>query len=59
MTRIPLSLREATARLGRQALHAQRLALQHPAQNELMSWESEIPEDIENLLALLEGTDEY
>lgn len=38
---------------GRQALHAKRLELVHPATNELMSWEIDLPEDMTHLIALL------
>ncbi len=37
----------------RQALHAKRLELFHPATGELMSWEVDLPEDIQTLLANL------
>lgn len=38
---------------SRQALHALRLALCHPASGENMSWEAQPPEDMANLLAEL------
>lgn len=34
----------------RQALHAQKLALTHPRTEQILSWESSIPDDMENLL---------
>ncbi|HLF95793.1 MAG TPA: 23S rRNA pseudouridine(1911/1915/1917) synthase RluD [Methylococcaceae bacterium] len=37
----------------RQALHAARLGLAHPATGELMAWEAPLPEDMEHLLAVL------
>ncbi|MBU2825861.1 RNA pseudouridine synthase, partial [Acidithiobacillus ferrooxidans] len=37
----------------RQALHAWRLRLYHPASGELMTWESPLPDDMTELLALL------
>ena len=37
----------------RQALHAARLALVHPASGELLSWEAPLPEDMAELLASL------
>jgi len=37
----------------RQALHAARLALVHPASGELISWEAPLPEDMADLLASL------
>ena len=38
----------------RQALHARRLGLVHPASGEDMSFESPLPEDFRELLAVLE-----
>jgi 23S rRNA pseudouridine1911/1915/1917 synthase len=38
---------------GRQALHAWRLALEHPRTGEAMAWESPLPADLEALLARL------
>lgn len=40
-------------RFTRQALHARRLRLIHPASGELLSWESPVPQDMEDLLDLL------
>lgn len=37
----------------RQALHAARLELQHPATGELMAWEAPIPDDMQALIDLL------
>lgn len=37
----------------RQALHAQRLSLAHPASGENMTWESPMPDDMQNLLKVL------
>jgi 23S rRNA pseudouridine1911/1915/1917 synthase len=42
---------EALAALGRQALHAYLLVLEHPKTGEILRWESPLPED----LVLLEG----
>jgi 23S rRNA pseudouridine1911/1915/1917 synthase len=39
----------------RQALHAVRLALAHPKTGEMMSWNSDLPEDIKQLLQQLQG----
>ncbi len=39
---------------GRQALHAFRLSLVHPASGRQMSWKSPLPEDMVQLLAALE-----
>jgi 23S rRNA pseudouridine1911/1915/1917 synthase len=38
----------------RQALHARVLGLEHPESGEYMEWESELPADMQQLLALLE-----
>ncbi|MDH5547919.1 MAG: 23S rRNA pseudouridine(1911/1915/1917) synthase RluD [Gammaproteobacteria bacterium] len=37
----------------RQALHAQRLGLEHPITGEYMSWESPIPEDLKALISAM------
>lgn len=37
----------------RQALHAKKLELYHPDSGELMSWEIDLPEDMQQLLAVL------
>lgn len=37
----------------RQALHAWKLGLQHPVSGEDMQWEQEIPQDMQELLAIL------
>jgi 23S rRNA pseudouridine1911/1915/1917 synthase len=37
----------------RQALHAIRLTLLHPGSGEEMSWETPLPEDMRQLLAVL------
>ncbi|WP_455233829.1 23S rRNA pseudouridine(1911/1915/1917) synthase RluD [Thiogranum longum] len=46
-------LRNALTGFHRQALHAARLALVHPASGETVSWEAEMPEDFESLLKVL------
>lgn len=38
---------------SRQALHAQKLTLTHPDTDQRVSWEANIPEDMENLLSVL------
>ncbi|MDO6563623.1 23S rRNA pseudouridine(1911/1915/1917) synthase RluD [Amphritea sp. 1_MG-2023] len=43
----------------RQALHAKRLELFHPATGELMSWEVDLPEDMQRLLNSLKKDAEY
>ncbi|MCP5159018.1 MAG: 23S rRNA pseudouridine(1911/1915/1917) synthase RluD [Gammaproteobacteria bacterium] len=43
----------AIQRFRRQALHAERLALMHPATGEWLVWRAEIPADLAELLAIL------
>jgi len=47
------ALPAAALEFPRQALHAVRLALIHPATGEELSWESALPDDISGLLELL------
>lgn len=47
-------MREFLNAFPRQALHATQLALQHPTTGELMEWHSELPEDMDELLAHLD-----
>ena len=47
-------LREILGSFPRQALHAERLGLQHPQTGEWMSWQVELPQDFQQLL---EGID--
>ncbi|MGC3964439.1 MAG: 23S rRNA pseudouridine(1911/1915/1917) synthase RluD [Rhodocyclaceae bacterium] len=44
----------AAAGFGRQALHAFRLGLLHPATGEHMAWEAAMPADMQQLIAALE-----
>lgn len=44
---------KAVQQFPRQALHARRLGLVHPATGEEMSWESPLPEDMRELLAVM------
>jgi len=53
--RLPLPAREALAALGRQALHAYRLAFEHPGTGELLEFESELPADLAALEAALKA----
>ena len=46
---------EVVRRFPRQALHASHLALTHPASSERMTFESELPEDMQCLLQALEA----
>ena len=56
-TRVPkdieVELREALQQFPRQALHATRLTIQHPATGEEISWEAPMPKDMQDLAALL------
>jgi 23S rRNA pseudouridine1911/1915/1917 synthase len=47
-------LLDILARFPRQALHARRLGLEHPASGEEMQFESPLPQDFVDLLAVLE-----
>ncbi len=47
--------REALDALGRQALHAAQLEFQHPASLEQLAFESEIPEDIQDVIDALQA----
>jgi 23S rRNA pseudouridine1911/1915/1917 synthase len=43
-------LRNILTRFPRQALHATRLALEHPVTGEMMEWHAPLPEDMQHLL---------
>ena len=47
-------MREMLKRFRRQALHAQRLSLVHPDTEDIMEWECDLPDDFQQLLAVLE-----
>jgi 23S rRNA pseudouridine1911/1915/1917 synthase len=47
---------KAAAEFHRQALHAQKLALIHPATRQLVGWESALPADMRDLIETLSGT---
>jgi 23S rRNA pseudouridine1911/1915/1917 synthase len=47
--------KEALTALGRQALHAWLLALEHPRTGELLHWEADLPEDLRLLQSALEA----
>ncbi len=51
--RLPEALRDAQQSLGRQALHAQRLKMQHPADGRDIEWSSPLPADLAELQAML------
>jgi len=46
-------LRQALRAFKRQALHASRLGLIHPASEEYMEWTAELPDDMQQLLSVL------
>lgn len=46
----PLALRETLKEFPRQALHAERLAFEHPETGEWMSWQRDMPDDMQQLL---------
>ncbi|MGE0255003.1 MAG: RluA family pseudouridine synthase [Alphaproteobacteria bacterium] len=52
---LPEPARRAVAALGRQALHARKLALDHPASGERLTFDAPIPPDIRQLLDILES----
>lgn len=55
--RCPLQLRDILYGFPRQALHATRLALDHPVTGERMEWEADLPEDMETLLSQIEDVE--
>ncbi len=65
--RLPKGIEEETVsklrNFKRQALHAKKLELWHPATGEQMSWEIDLPDDFKELLEVLiedaEGYEEY
>jgi 23S rRNA pseudouridine1911/1915/1917 synthase len=44
-------MREILSAFPRQALHAERLGLEHPETGEWMDWQVDMPEDMQNLLS--------
>jgi 23S rRNA pseudouridine1911/1915/1917 synthase len=48
-------LQQALRAFPRQALHASKLGLIHPSSGEAISWEIPLPEDMQQLLQLLQG----
>jgi 23S rRNA pseudouridine1911/1915/1917 synthase len=46
-------LKEALKTFNRQALHAKKLTLSHPITGEQMSWKAPLPNDMQDLLAVL------
>lgn len=55
---LPAQDRAAIQAFGRQALHAARLRLVHPATGETLSWEAPVPDDMTTLLTALRAVDE-
>ena len=53
----PVEIATAVGDLGRQALHARRLRLEHPATGESREFEAPLPEDLAGLLAALKKFD--
>lgn len=51
--KIPPEIRPALAHLSRQALHAHRMTLVHPVSGEEMSFEAEMPDDLQTALEIL------
>ena len=51
---LPAAARQALARLGRQALHAESLAFRHPTSGEEMAFTSTLPRDLRDLTSFLE-----
>jgi 23S rRNA pseudouridine1911/1915/1917 synthase len=47
----PLVLRDLLTQFPRQALHAERLGLEHPDTGEWMEWQADMPEDMQQLLS--------
>ena len=47
---VPEQLNESLSTFQRQALHAFRLAFQHPVSNQTISWQIEMPDDMQSLL---------
>jgi 23S rRNA pseudouridine1911/1915/1917 synthase len=46
---LPPAAQEALAALGRQALHAYLLAIEHPSRGEYLEFHSELPDDLDCL----------
>ncbi len=47
------TLRDQISDFRRQALHARRLTLQHPTTGEQLSWQVDLPDDMQSMLTLL------
>lgn len=53
------TLKEALRNFDRQALHAKKITLIHPSTEEEMSWESDLPQDMIDLLEELAASDRH
>jgi len=51
------TLRDAVSKFNRQALHAIKLGLEHPASNEWMEWQIELADDMKQLLEAMRHED--
>lgn len=54
---LALAARRALSELGRQALHAYLLTLEHPSTGEVLTWESPLPADLAHLQVALTATE--
>jgi ribosomal large subunit pseudouridine synthase D (EC 5.4.99.-) len=50
-------LKDALKIFNRQALHAKKLTLTHPISGETLSWKAPLPQDLQDLLKVLEEFD--
>jgi 23S rRNA pseudouridine1911/1915/1917 synthase len=50
-------LRDSVSQFNRQALHAIKLGLMHPATNEFMEWQIELADDMKALLEAMRHED--
>ncbi len=53
------ALKNALKNFNRQALHAKKITLTHPSTQQQMSWKVPIPQDMQDLLKVLEEYDEF
>jgi len=51
----PPPMRSTLMEFPRQALHAERLGLEHPETGEWMEWQKDMPDDMQQLLARIRG----
>jgi 23S rRNA pseudouridine1911/1915/1917 synthase len=55
---VSAEVKACIAQFGRQALHARELQLYHPVTDELMTWESDLPEDMQHLLEIMQPNEQ-